>query len=115
MAYINQAYNLNRAIERNGKVAEILRAGENEFHEPTAPATVCKLRGLYHTSNKFVDIKTGEAARIETRRYPKLLILYTEIIKPDDTVKCSGKVYTVTGVEDVGGLHICTDLSLKEI
>ena len=43
-----------------------------------------------------------------------LLLLHTDKIHKEDIVELEGRRYIVTGVNDTGNLHLCTDLSLRE-
>lgn len=109
------AYTLSQAIKRYGLDFDVTRSKPNEFKEPIGEEPVGSFRGLFHTSAGFLDISLAEAGKIASRKYPQLLILYTDKIQKEDTVNLENREYAVTGVDDVGGLHLCTDLSLREV
>ena len=44
----------------------------------------------------------------------KASLLHTDKIHKEDIVELEGRRYIVTGVNDTGNLHLCTDLSLRE-
>lgn len=109
------AYTLSQAIKRYGLGFDVTRPKLNEFKEPVGGTLVGSFRGLFHTSTGFLDISLAEAGKIASRKYPQLLTLYTDKIQKEDIVDLEGRKYTVTGVDDIGGLHLCTDLSLREV
>lgn len=110
---INRAYALERAILTHGKAAEVLRETEGPYGSPGGLQHVCTMRGLYHTSHNYLLIDTQDGGKLPQRNEPMFLLLYTEAIKPEDNIKIDNKIYKVTGIEDPGGLHLCTDLSLE--
>ena len=111
----NQAvYTLSQAIRRYGQDFSVARNKLNAFKEPIGKEPVGSFRGLYHVSSSYLDINLTEAAKISTQKRPRLLLLYTDKIKKEDVVQMDGQKYTVTGVDDVGNLHLCIDLPLRE-
>lgn len=114
MAKNQDAYTLSQAIKRYGKDFSVERNILNDFNEPAGKIPVGSFRGLYHVSTGYLDISLTDAAKISTRKYPQILLLYTKEIQKEDIITLEGREYLVTGVDDVGGLHLCTELSLKE-
>ena len=114
MGMIQSAYTLSQAIKRHGKDFKVYRNKRNEFREPIGEEPVGSFRGLFHPSSGYLDITVTEAAKISTRKQPMLLLLHTDKIHKEDIVELEGRRYIVTGVNDTGNLHLCTDLSLRE-
>lgn len=115
MGMMQNAYTLSQAIKQYGRDFNVMRSTLNEFKEPVGGTPVGSFRGLFHTSAGFLDITLSEAGKIASRKYPQLLTLHTDKIQKEDIVTLEGRKYTVTGVDDIGGLHLCTDLSLREV
>lgn len=115
MGKVQEAYTLSQAIQRHGRDFTVARVKLNEFKEPAGEEPVGSFRGLFHVSTGFLDINLAEAGRVSSRKYPQLLLLYTEDIRKEDLVRLGSRTYVVTGVDDVGGLQLCTDLSLREV
>lgn len=112
-----QVYQLRRAIERAGRTLTVTRPLKNEFKEPgkDSEIVVCG-RGLFHTSAKFLDISYSVAGQAFTRKHPQVLMLYTDKIHKHDVVNIdSVGVFEVTGIENLGGLNLCIDLSLEAV
>lgn len=114
MGQIQDAYTLSQAIKYHGREFTVKRPTLNEFKEPAGEEPVGSFRGLFHVSSGYLDISLTEAAKISTRRQPRLLLLYTDKIHKEDRVELNGKTYTVMGVDDVGNRQLCTELSLRE-
>lgn len=108
------AYTLSQAIKRHGQIFSVARNKLNEFKEPIGEDLVGSFCGLYHVFSGYLDINLTEAAKISTQKRPRMLLLYTDKIQKEDVVQIDNQKYTVTGVDDVGNLHLCIDLSLKE-
>lgn len=108
-------YTLSQAIKRHGHPFSVTRNKLDEFKEPIGEEPVGSFCGLYHVSSGFLDINLTEAAKISTQKRPRMLLLYTDKIQKEDVVQIDNQKYTVTGVDDVGNLHLCTDLSLREV
>lgn len=114
MGQIQDAYTLAQAIKYHGREFTVTRPTLNKFKEPAGEEPVGSFRGLFHISTGYLDISLTQAAKISTRKQPQLLLLYTDKICQEDRVALNGKMYTVTGVDDVGNRQLCTDLSLRE-
>lgn len=114
MGCIFDAYTLTQAIRRAGVDVEVTRPAKNEFGEPAGETLVGTLRGLWHTSSGFLDVTLQDGAKLYDRKYPMLLVAYTDAVQPEDIITRAGHRYNVTGVDDVGGLRLCVDISLRE-
>ena len=114
MGQMQDAYTLSQAIQYHGREFIVTRPTRNEFKEPAGEEPVGSFRGLFHVSTGYLDISLTEGTKLSTRKHPQLLLLYTEDIQQEDNIILEGRKYTVTGVDDVGGLHLCTELSMKE-
>lgn len=115
MGYSHWIYALKRAIEQYGQNAEIKRDRKNLYGEPSEiPETICDFRGLFHTTNLFLALSHLEAGQKTSQNQPQFFILYRDDIKNKDLLYLGEKSYTITGINDLGNLHICIDLSLEE-
>lgn len=115
MGLIQQAYTLSQAIEQYGKSAELWRPGKGQYGSPGVPQKVTDLKGLFHTSNSYLNVTIQEAGKLSDNKQPMFLILHSSYPKKGDTLKISGHTFTVNTVDDVGMLGICMDLSLTEV
>lgn len=113
---IKTAHRLSRAIERNGTGFVVTRQKKNGFGDlAEEPEVILRGRGLYHTESVFLDLTPVEGGKTRTRRKPRLLILPQDGIQRGDALLIGKEPYTVTGLEDLGGLGIACDLSLEAI
>lgn len=110
-----QPYALKRAIEQHGVQAQFYRAQTNEFGCEGRPKKVFCCAGLFHQSNSFLNLTVDNAGQIPTQKHPMLLILATKEVEINDAALIHGKQYNVTGLNDIGGLGFCFDLSLQEV
>lgn len=110
-----QPYALQRAIRQYGVQAQFYRAQTNEFGCEGRPQRVFCCAGLFHPSNSFLTLTVDNAGQIPTPKRPMLLIAATDEVRLNDAVLIHGKQYSVTGLDDVGGLGFCFDLSLQEV
>ncbi|ARP49983.1 MULTISPECIES: hypothetical protein [Caproicibacterium] len=109
------AYTLTQAIKHWGKDFTVTRFGTNEYGEPIGNIPVGSFRGLFHTSSRYLNITLQESAAVSTAKELRLLTLSTDKVQQGDTVTLDNRKYSVTGTDDVGGLHLCTDISLQEV
>ena len=112
---IHQSYQLKRALEKSGKDCRFYRTVENEFHEATGEQNVYTCRGLFHEANGYLNVSITEAGKLHTKKEPKLLILFTKDIRKGDFVDMDSSRFEVTGVDDLGCMHLCLDLSLEVV
>ena len=110
-----QPYALQRAIRQYGVQAQFYRAQTNEFGCEGRPQKVFCCAGLVHPSNSFLTLTVTDAGQVPTPKHPMLLIAATDEVRLNDAVLIHGKQYSVTGINDVGGLEFCFDLSLQEV
>ncbi|MCR2023647.1 head-tail adaptor protein, partial [Blautia pseudococcoides] len=66
-------------------------------------------------ANGFLNVSLVEAGKIRTQKEPKLLVRYTKDINKNDKVAVGEVVYKVIGIDDLGSLHLCLDLSLEAV
>ncbi len=109
------AHTLSRAINQHGRDAVLLRAKADHYGTVAEPEKVANLRGLYHADHSYLVIETQEAGKVPQRVKPMFMIPYTDAVRLEDLIELDGHTYKVTGVDDPGGLHLCTDLSLEEV
>ena len=110
-----QPYALQRAIRQYGVQAQFYRAQTNEFGCEGRPQKVFCCAGIFHPSNSFLTLTVTDAGQVPTPKHPMLLIAATDEVRLNDAVLIHGKQYSVTGINDVGGLEFCFDLSLQEV
>lgn len=110
-----QAHKICRALERYGQHCSFSREIENKFHEKAWEEGWLKCRGLFHESNGFLNVSLVEAGKVRTQKEPKLLVRYTKDINKNDKVAVDGAAYKVIGIDDLGNLHLCHDLSLEAV
>lgn len=110
-----QAQQINRILELHGQHCSFSRESENKFHEKAWEEGWLKCRGLFHESNGFLNVSLIEAGKVRTQKEPKLLVRYTKDINKNDKVVVDGAAYKVIGIDDLGNLHLCLDLSLEAV
>lgn len=115
MGILHQAYMIKKLLECNGFNCAFSRIGKDYFGEDTKEEEVCNCKGLYHESNGYLSITLKEAGKVSTEKQPKLLVLYTTDLKNGDTVAINGSKYKVIGIDDLGNLRLCLDLSLEVV
>ena len=76
---------------------------------------VLERHGLFHEANGFLNVSLVEAGKVRTQKEPKLLIRYTKDVNKNDKVTVDGATYKVIGIDDLGNLHLCLDLSLEAV
>lgn len=110
-----QVHQICRALERQGQQCSFSREIENKFHEKAWEEGWLKCRGLFHEANGFLNVSLVDAGKIRTQKEPKLLVRYTKDISKNDKVAVGEAVYKVIGIDDLGNLHLCLDLSLEAV
>lgn len=113
MNFTHQIYLLQQAVRCRGQDFVITRQGGNEFHEPGEEKEICQSRGLLHEANGYLGISITDAGEIYARKEPKLLVMYTENILKGDMASDGKMKFKITGIDDLGNLHLCLDLSLE--
>ena len=116
MGLVHQLHGITQAIKQHGVDFKATRDVEDIFKESIWEQEIGALRGLFHTSSSFLTISYQDKGQVFTEKKPKLLILYTDKLRVNDKICISdGRDYSIAGIEDLGGLHLCLDLSLKEM
>lgn len=115
MAFELQMYQICRTLERHGQQCSFSREVENKFHEKAWEEGRLKCRGLFHEANGFLNVSLVEAGKVRTQKEPKLLIRFTKDVHKNDKVTVGDSAYKVIGIDDLGNLHLCLDLSLEAI
>lgn len=112
---VHQFHQIKQLIERRGLDCIFLRQGENEFHEPSGDMEILTCKGLFHETNGYLRVSMTESGKIYTQKEPKVLILYSGEVLKGDLVIANGIKFKVTGIDDLGNLHLCLDLSLEVV
>ncbi len=112
-----QIHKVAQAIKTHGSSFTFARPAVNEFGEPTDGGTKIKIRGLYHTTHSFVSTSGTQGSTTRSKRSPLILALMEDgaKIQTGDTLIYQGRKYTVTEVQNVSEMNICTDISLEEV
>lgn len=113
MDYVHQTHILRRLIRLRGQTAEIYRLKRDEFHEPAGTESLGNINGLFHEASGYLGAMIVEAGKTYTARQPMFLCEYTERIQKEDLLELPGKRYRVTGLDDLGNLHVFLDISLE--
>lgn len=115
-----EAYKLKRELKRSGIDYEFQRLGVNDFGEPDdEPTVVGSLKGLYHEQNSNIEITTGDATRVRTKKIPMMLCLFDDAaslaLKIDDFLFINKKKFKVTGIVNIQEWSIISDISLEVV
>lgn len=115
-----EAYKLKRELKRSGIDYEFQRFGVNDFGEPDEePTVVGNLKGLYHEQNSNIEITTGDTTRVRTKKIPMILCLFDDTtslaLKIDDFLFINKKKFKVTGIVNIQGWSIISDISLEVV
>lgn len=110
-------YQVNRAIRVQGETYLFTQSSYNEFGEPEEGAQVIEIKGLWHTSNSFIQQTVSEATKINSKQQPQLLCEYKEAkeLTSEDTLKIEDSVYKVIEVIDIGNFGVIGDICLEEV
>lgn len=113
---IKTLHSVSLAIQRHGKPCSILRKRKDEYGKPIGEDAILSCSGLFHEASGFLSLNLSDQGQIPPLRQPQLLILYPEqTLKEKDLVILDKRRFEVTGIHDPGFLHICLNLSLKEV
>lgn len=115
MNFTYQMHLLQQAVRHRGQDFVITRQGENEFHEPEREKEVLQCPGLFHEANGYLGVSLVDAGKIYTQKEPKILIMYTGGILKGDMITDGRRNFKITGIDDLGNLHLCLDLSLEAV
>lgn len=118
-----EAYKLEREIKRSGRTFAFKRQSVNDYGEPIAgeDEVVYVVTGLYHESNSYVSLTTGDTTQHTSKKKPMVLCLFNDLhfskdgdkITTGDYVEFGCKKYEVTGFTDVQNWGIVCDISLE--
>lgn len=115
MGWVHQIYLIKRAFELNGQDIKIYREKKNKYHESEDPDIIGSSRGLFHEANNFLGVTIAEKGKVYAEKKPMFMILYEEKLQKADIVAIGNREFRVTGIDDLGNLHLLLDLSLEEI
>lgn len=110
-------YQVKKAIKVHGESYSFIKADFNEFNEPEEGTQVIEIKGLWHTSNSFIQQTVSEATKINSKQQPQLLCEYKEAkeLNTEVTLKIEDSVYKVIEVIDVGNFGVIGDICLEEV
>lgn len=115
MRWAHQIHLIRRAFELNGQDIKIYREKENKYHESGVPEFIGSSRGLFHEANNFLGAAITEKGKVYAEKKSMFLILYDDKLQKADIIAIGRREFRVTGVDDLGNLHLLLDLSLEEI
>ena len=115
-----EAYKIKRELKRSGIDYEFKRKEKNDFGEPTGDLEVFgSLKGIYHEQNSNVQVTTGDTTQVRTKKIPMILCLYEDTARlalvVGDTVTINAKTFKVTGVVNIQGWNLISDISLEVV
>ena len=104
---------VSRLIDARGLDAVLLREKKNEFQEPGESEKIGTCKGLFHESNGYLGVSIVDSGKVYTAKQPMLLVPYTDTVKKQDILEIAGRTFRVTGLDDLGNLHLFLDISLE--
>lgn len=111
-----QKSKMNRIILVEGVDYQFFRYQVDEYGEPiNALSEVATIRGIWHESQRYVTLVSGEASTVRSKPSPQIMVL-AENAKPlqqGDFTTVDGQRYLVTGKHDPTNLGIVVDISLE--
>lgn len=115
-----EAAKLKKELKTSGIEYEFKRLRVNDFGEPIGDGeVVTTVKGLYHEQNSNVQITTGDAVQIRTKKIPMILCLYDDaafvVLQVGDITTINGKTFKVTGVVNIQEWSIIADISLEVV
>ena len=116
----NNLFKIKREIKTHGTIYEIYKDILDEYGQPTGEnEEVCKVEGLYHTTNEFVTRNSTYATTTHSQQKPMLLIQYKDVniynIVPFLFLLINGKRYNIISVNDILAANAVCDLSLEVV
>lgn len=112
-----QVAKLRRLIQIAGTTLSFQRDNLNSLKEPDGTSTVvCTAKGVWHTTNEYITITSGDAASVQSKNNPRFLVQFkdAEKISQGDYTMLNGKKYKVSGITNVGDICLASDISLEE-
>lgn len=113
-----QKAKLKRIIDLQGVEYTFYRDNKDELGEPTGEsADVATIKGLWHESQGYVSLVSGDASTVRSKPQAQILTLYEMKgdISQGDYLMIDGTRYNVTGVHDPTLLGIAADISLEVV
>lgn len=113
-----QKAKMAQIIRVEGVDYTFLRDQLDEYGEPTgALSEVAIVRGIWHESQGYVTLVSGEASTVRSKPSPQILTMaeWAKPIQQDDFIEVDGQRYLVTGKHDPTNLGIAADISLEVV
>lgn len=118
-----EAYKIQREIKRSGKTFAFKKPDLNDFGEPKRDENGnyifqsgdLELNGIYHETNSYISLVTGDTTATRTKKEPMILCLYEDTagLKVGDVTYINGKMFKLTGVKNIQEWSIIGDISLE--
>lgn len=110
-------HRLIQNINWQGSVYAFSRYNENEYGEKNENLEeFAEIRGLFHNgSSPHVKVTTTDAGSIIEKTAPYIMATWidAEKLHLDDQVEINGKIFKVTGVENIGQFNLIGEISLE--
>lgn len=74
--------------------------------------------GVYHEQNGYVIVTTGDTSQTRSKKQPMIMCLIddsSKLLKKDDEVMMSGKMYKINAFTDISNFGIFFNISLEMI
>lgn len=113
MEFTHQIHALQRLITRRGQKIKVYRPTKNQFGEDSAVKLILHEKGIFHEANSYLGVNVVNAGKVYSARQPMILLPYIDTIKKQDIMEIQGNRFRVTGLDDLGNLHLILDVSLE--
>lgn len=107
---------VTRALRTHGCKFTFLQPVLDQFNEPTQETKHLEILGLFHQTRGWISISTSDGTAIQSKPQPQILTPINDSsnqISQGDTLKYCGKLYKVSGIDNIGNLNIAYDISLE--
>lgn len=113
-----ELYKLRRSMLRSGQSFKFFRNEKNSFGEPSGDKVeVGELKAIYHSMNSNIQLSTGDAVQVRTKKIPMLLCAYDDAkelgIRAGDWIALNGQKMYVTGIVNIQEWRLVADISLE--
>lgn len=113
-----QVAKLKRLLDVQGEDYTFYRDGKDELGEPNGSAQeVVTLRGLWHESQSYIRVTSGDAATVRSKPQVQILTLWDSKggISQGDYLMLGKTRYNVAGLHDPTNLGVAADISLEVV
>lgn len=107
---------IDRQIKQNGQEFVFIRYAKDSYHQKTDEIeNEIYIKGIFHTTNAYVQSTVSEGARTVRKPQPMILTLFEAgvLIKVDDEVMISEDTYVVVSKNNINDFNEAYDISLE--